>query len=145
MRLLIMMTFKFSLFILPLLLIIYSDNLYSECVEGKIKHIFKNEEIITNENYCYELNPMILLSTKSCTGVENCKNISLGQIELRVSERSLEIGSLGFKICDKFGGKPQIMEFWALAEWHSASRCIFDDGSFIDISTLAQKVKFLDY
>lgn len=119
-------------------------NLLAECIEGKIKHVFNNKEIITIENYCYSLNPMILMSSGACLGEKKCANIDLKTIDFKESERNTEVGSLGFKICEKHNGTPQIIDFWAANQWHSSSRCIFIDGSFIDNSSLAQKTNFLD-
>lgn len=124
--------------------VFFSHTAFSECIEGKIKHTLQNKEVITNESYCYDLESVMLLSSAPCVGDKICQNKDLEPISLKVSERSTESGSLGFKICDKYQGTPQIIEFWAANEWHSTSRCIFSDGSFIDNSTLAQKVKYLD-
>lgn len=139
------MIFKKFLFIsVSILSVIYSGVVFSECIEGKIKHTFQNQEVISNENYCYDLDSVMLLSSDPCPDDKTCKNKDLLSIDIKPSERSTEMGSLGFKICDKYEGTPQIIEFWAANKWHSASRCIFNDGSFIDNSSLAQKVNYLD-
>lgn len=139
------MKFKnFTILTVSLLSAIYSDIALSECIEGKIKHIFQNKEVITNENYCYELDSVMLMSSDSCADGKVCQNRELEEIKVKMDDSSGETGSLGFKICEKYKGTPQIMEFWAANEWHSSSRCIFDDKSFIDNSTLAQKVKYLE-
>ena len=116
----------------------------SECIEGKIKHTLKNKVILSNENYCYELESSTLLSSDPCPDEKICQNRELIPIKIKMSEVSNESGSPGFKICEKYNGIPQIIEFWATDEWHSTSRCIFSDGSFIDNSSLAQKVEYLD-
>ena len=127
-----------------LLSIIFVGNANSKCIEGKIKHTFQNKIILSNENYCYELESSMLFSSDPCPEEKICQNKELKPIEIKMSEVSNESGSLGFKICEKYNGIPQIIEFWATDEWHSTSRCIFSDGSFIDNSSLAQKVEYLD-
>ena len=139
------MTFlKYTFLSVSFLSVFYAHTAFSQCIEGKIKHTFQNKEVITNENYCYDLESVMLMSSDSCAEDKTCQNRDLGTVELTPSESSTESGSIGFKICDKYNGTPQIIDFWAVNEWHSSSRCIFSDGSFIDNSSLAQKVKYLD-
>jgi len=135
---------KFTIISISLLSAIGSELAFSECIEGKIKHTFQNKEVISNENYCYELDSVMLMSSDPCADGKICQNRELGTIELKMDDSASEMGSLGFKVCEKYKGIPQIIEFWAANEWHSSSRCIFDDKSFIDNSTLSQKVKYLD-
>lgn len=134
---------RFTILAVSILSVIASQSAFSECIEGKIKHTFQNKEVITNENYCYELDSVTLMSSNPCADGKICQNRELEPVTLKMDDSS-ETGSLGFKVCDKYNGTPQIMEFWAANEWHSSSRCIFSDGSFIDNSTIAQKVKYLD-
>lgn len=86
----------------------------------------------------------MLMSSKPCAANKKCQSINLEAINLKMSEMSSVTGSIGFKICEKYHGNPQIIEYWAENKWHSTSRCIFSDGSFIDNATIAQKVKYVD-
>lgn len=123
---------------------IVSFSLYADCIEGKIKYLYKSKEVIEIESYCYESQIKLLLSSKKCAHNKVCKNKNLGSIEVKMSEISGETGSLGFKICEKFNGTPQIIEYWGDNKWNPNSRCLFSDGSFIDNASLAQKVKYVD-
>lgn len=118
--------------------------LYATCIEGKIKFQHKGKEVINNESYCYDNSIKLLISSKPCGNKKICQSKNLGTIDLKMSEIAGETGSLGFKICEKFHGSPQIVEYWADNKWNPNSRCLFEDGSFIDNASLAQKVKYVD-
>lgn len=135
---------RLTLLTILILSAIHSKNAFAECIDGKIKYTHKNKEVISNESYCYDLDTEMLLSSKPCPQDKVCQNKDLGTIGIKMSETASETGSLGFKICEKYHGTPQIMEYWAADKWYPASRCIFSDGSFIDNATLAQKVNYLD-
>lgn len=117
---------------------------FSECIDGKTRHINQGKEVIANESYCYDSASRLFISSKPCAGNKVCQSKNLGTIEIKMSEMASSTGSLGFKICEKYHGTPQIMEYWADSKWNSTSRCIFSDGSFIDNATIAQKVKYVD-
>ncbi len=117
---------------------------HAGCIEGKIKYQHHGKEVINNEGYCYDNSIKFLISSKACEKNKVCQNKNLGTIELKMSEIAGETGSLGFKICEKFHGSPQIIEYWADNKWNPNSRCLFSDGSFIDNASLAQKVKYVD-
>lgn len=122
----------------------YAGSAFSECIDGKIKYTHQNKEVISNESYCYDMDSQMLLSSNPCREDKVCQNKDLGSIGIKMSETASETGSLGFKICEKYHGTPQIIEYWAADKWYPTSRCIFSDGSFIDNATLAQKVNYLD-
>lgn len=117
---------------------------FSECIDGKIKYIADKKEVIVNESYCYELSSKLFISSKACHGNKVCQSKNLGTIEIKMSEMTAATGPLGFKICEKFHGKPQQIEYLAQDKWTSVGRCLFSDGSFIDNATLAQKVNYVD-
>lgn len=135
---------RFTTFTVLFLSVINSASAFSKCIDGKIKHTFQNKEVISNESYCYELDSNTLISSNPCSGNNICQSKNLETIDLKMNEMASETGSLGFKICEKYHGTPQIMEFWAEDKWHSTSRCIFSDASFIDNATIAQKINYLD-
>ena len=139
-----MISLKIFVFTISILSLTTSSNAYSECIDGKIKHIFYNKEIISNENYCFELESDMLFSSDPCADGKICISKNFDPIEFKISEKNFETGSPGFKICEKYNGTPQIIEFWTGKKWQPSSRCIFSDGSFIDTSSLAEKTKFLD-
>ena len=139
-----MKSLKILLFSMSILSTIAPRNAFSECIEGKIKYILYNKEIISKENYCFELDLDMLFSSDPCADNKVCISKDLDPIEFKISEKNFETGSPGFKICEKYNGTPQIIEFWTGKKWQPSSRCIFSDGSFIDTSSLAEKTKFLD-
>lgn len=139
-----MMNERFKLLSVFILSAILEAHAFAECVDGKIKFIQDKKEVITNESYCYDIASKMLMSSKACAGNKVCQNKNLGTIEVKMSEMASATGSIGFKICEKYHGTPQIMEYWAQNKWNSTSRCIFNDGSFIDNATIAQKVKYVD-
>ena len=139
-----MMSLKIALNIVSILSAMTSAYASSECVEGKTRHILYNKEVITNENYCYDLESGMLFSSDPCASDKVCMSKDLDSIDFKLSSTNFEIGSPGFKICDKYNGKPQIMDFWADNQWRPSSHCIFTEGSFIDNSALSEKANFSD-
>lgn len=135
---------KVKKLIVLLLSIIIIIPLYANCVEGQIKFQYKGKEVINNESYCYDNSIKLLFSSKACSNKKICQNKNLGTLDLKLSEIAGETGSLGFKICENFQGTPQIVDYWGDNKWNPNSRCLFDDGSFIDNASLAQKVKYVD-
>lgn len=129
---------------IPLLSTIFSLPLSAGCLDGKIRYQHHGKEVVVNESYCYEQSLKLLTSNKSCGVNKVCQYKNLGTIELKMSEIAGETGSLGFKICEKYRGTPQVIEFLLDNKWVSSSRCLFSDGSFIDNASLAQKVKYVD-
>lgn len=119
-------------------------SVFAECIDGKVKYIQQNKEVINNESYCYDLASKLFISSKPCAHNKVCQSKNLGTIEIKMSEMAGVTGSLGFKICEKYHGTPQIMEYQVQTKWVQTSRCIFSDGSFIDNATIAQKVKYVD-
>jgi hypothetical protein len=134
-------TFKISALILSA---ISFGNVYSECLDGKIKYIERSKEVIKPESYCYDSDLNIFMSSKPCAQGKECQIMNLETIVVKTSEVAGVTGSLGFKICNKFHGTPQIIEYWAKGSWASTSRCLFSDGSFIDTASMAQKANYAE-
>lgn len=114
------------------------------CIDGKIRYIDGKEEKVVKESYCYDTILRKIYSSGRCKPNTKCMADFDKPIMMKVSEVSGETGSPGFKICEKVGGVPQIMEFWEGNQWVKTARCIFKDGSYIDNGTLATKVNYSD-
>ncbi|MBC7427809.1 MAG: hypothetical protein H7336_04295 [Bacteriovorax sp.] len=134
---------NFLKFAILFLSAIVMSSAYAECVDGKIKYQVKGKEVIHMESYCYDSDLQIFMSSRPCVK-KDCQSKNLGTIDVKISEIAGERGSLGFKICEKFHGTPQIIEYWGKNNWVQSSRCLFSDGSFIDTASLSQKVKYQD-
>lgn len=116
----------------------------SGCIDGKIKYLHDKKEIIQQERYCYDSVLHSILSVKKCADHKECLINMPGPFPMKLSEVQGEKGSVGFKICEKLKGVPQFIEFWDTEKWIKTSRCIFDDGFYIDIPALSLKVKYVD-
>ncbi len=110
------------------------------CIKGKIRFVEGKKEIIQNEDYCYESLPRKIYSSGKCKESFKCFAQMTKPIHLKKMDVAGQVGSPGFKICEKIGGVPQIMEFWDEEEWIKTSRCLFKDSSYVDIGTIASSV-----
>ena len=123
-------------------------NVYAEdksgCIEGKIKYLDGTKEILLKEKYCYDSYLRSISSFKKCPDNKVCTINLPGPFLIKHSDIQSEKGSPGFKICQKLNGIPQFIEFWDKQSWVKSSRCIFNDGSFVDIASLSLKVKYVD-
>lgn len=54
--------------------------------------------------------------------------------ELRLKN---EVGSPGFKACDKYTGTPVFVDVWFKEKWHQTALCLFNKGkSFVDTNEM---------
>jgi hypothetical protein len=116
----------------------------SGCMEGKLKYLDGKKEILLNEGYCYDSLLRSISSYKKCPNNKECTSNLPGPFSMKHKDVQAEQGSPGFKICEKLNGIPQFVEFWDKEAWIKTSRCIFNDGSFVDIASLSLKVKYVD-
>jgi hypothetical protein len=116
----------------------------SGCIEGKIKYLDGAKEIILKENYCFDSLLRTISSFKKCSNTKECTSNLAGPFLVKVKDIEGKNGSPGFKICAKLNGIPQFLEFWDNENWIKSSRCIFNDGSFVDIGSLTLKVKYVE-
>ena len=123
---------------------IVSSVLYAECIDGKLKYVEHGKEVIVNESYCFDLASKLFISSKPCAKNKTCQSKNLGTVEIKMSEMAGATGSLGAKICEKYNGTSQSLEYLAQDKWISTSRCLFVDGSFIDNASVAQKIRYVD-
>ena len=130
------------------LLFLISNSLFaiekSGCTEGKIKYLDRSSEIVSVESYCYDSLVRSISSMKKCSNNQECKSNLPGPFEFKLRAIQSPMGSPGFKICEKLNGVPQFIEYWDKFSWIKTSRCIFNDGSFIDIGALMLRVKYVE-
>lgn len=101
----------------------------SECIDGKIK--INNR--IQAERYCFDNILKTITSAKNCPDNKECFINNPGPYKLgkKITKENA---------CIKLNGAIQKIDYWDKEKWVSASRCLFNDGSFSDINTLFLKV-----
>ena len=114
------------------------------CIDGKIKYLDRTKEIVLQERYCYDSLLRSISSVKKCPDNKECTINLPGPFPLKLKDVQAEKGSPGFKVCEKLNGIPQFIEYWDGESWIKSSRCIFNDGSYMDIAALTLKVKYVD-
>lgn len=116
--------------------------------DGKIKYLDGKKEVIINESYCYDSVLKSISSVRKCADKNDIEKECLinmpGPFEMKLKDVQSEMGSIGFNICNKLNGTPQIIDYWDGSSWIKTSRCIFTDTSYMDISELSMKVKYVD-
>lgn len=115
-----------------------------DCINGKIRYIEGKNEKVIEENYCYDSLLRKIYSSGRCKPNTKCMADFDQPIPMKMSEVTGEKGSPGFKICEKVGGVPQIIDYWEGNKWVKTARCVFRDGSYIDNGSLATKVVYTD-
>lgn len=127
--------------------ILLISNLFAKesgCIDGKIRYLQDKKEIIQQDRYCYDSLLHSISSLKKCADQKECLINMPGPYPMHLKEVQGEKGSVGFKICEKLKGTPQFIEFWDSEKWNKTSRCLFEDGSYMDIPALSLKVKYVD-
>ena len=118
------------------------------CIEGQIKYLDGKKEVLLKEHYCFDSVLKSISSVRKCLDKDSTEKECLvnmpGPYEMKLKEIQTERGSIGFNICNKLKGTPQFIEFWDGTSWVKTSRCIFNDGSYMDIAALNLKVKYVD-
>ena len=114
------------------------------CIDGKIRYKEGSSVKEIKETYCYDTWLRKIFSSGRCKPNTKCmadfdKTIIMQEEELNVDKKIP-----GFIICAKASGTPQEIEFWNGEKWTKTARCIFSDGSYIDVGTLATKVVFAE-
>lgn len=107
----------------------------SGCIDGKIRYFDHAKEIVMQERYCYDSLLRSLSSTKKCLDNKECLSNLPGPFLIKIKDKKI--------ICEKLNGIPQLIEFWDKESWIKTSRCIFNDGSYIDIPALKLKIKLV--
>ncbi|MBC7540482.1 MAG: hypothetical protein H7281_16780 [Bacteriovorax sp.] len=116
----------------------------SGCIDGKIKYLDKIKEIVLQDRYCYDSLLRSISSVKKCAENKECTINLPGPFLLKHKDVQVKSGSPGFRVCDLLNGIPQFIEYWDGEFWIKSSRCIFNDGSYMDIAALTLKVKYVD-
>jgi len=101
---------------------------------GKIKIPSDSQNFrIENADYCYSLNPWMLLSQNCYPG--SCR--ALQYFEVSKSDSSSAFGTSGSRLCVYAGGQAQTIFFETEKGNQKFNRCYFpEDSSFVDLGTL---------
>lgn len=110
----------------------------SQCLQGQIKTRQFGQESLAPSSYCTNQDGTELIS-QSCTLKNPCRALAArGSLEKSEIQDS-PVGTLGFHLCTKLKAKPEIIEFKIKSgEWVKLDRCLFNDGSYIDVGSLME-------
>ncbi len=136
---------KFYVFILSFLFLSIAFSAEkSGCIDGKIRFLNRDKTEEIKERYCYDSVVKSISSVRKCGEHQEkeCLINMPGPFPMKMKDVQSEKGSVGFKVCENLKGKPQFIEYWDGESWIKTSRCIFEDGSYMDISALTLKVKY---
>ncbi len=114
--------------LITLLLLVTFQNSYGECLQGEIRYIYQKKEFKESSHYCFNATKTSLTS-KSCEQQECLKGLA------KVKFSYHGVGTPGFTLCQKYGGKPQILEFKVKDQWYALDRCQLKNG-YIDTGSL---------
>lgn len=112
------------------------------CREAEIKIIYDKRPILSKEMMCEKKlsNNLTYYMSPRCEKGD-CAVLKRKKSNLIIPNYIGNIGSPGFKLCEKLGGVPQIFEFKMDGrDWESTERCLFGED-FIEISFLTQTWK----
>ncbi len=114
------------------------------CFEGKIKIIDgkANKELV--DSYCYDSILRKIFSSGVCKKNLKCMASIEKPLEVKMAEVDGPLNMLAEKVCKKFSGVDQKIEYWDGDHWIATNRCVFKDGSYIDSPTLVTKIKVTD-
>lgn len=122
---------------LTLLLILFSKASFPaipaqlECVEGKIRFLYKKEMHEEAAAYCFSENRSYFLSKECRSG--KCVAMQKPLCKLPPISGKGGVGSPGFQLCHAAGGSAQVIEFFDGKAWLSMDRCFFaEDSSYVD-------------
>jgi hypothetical protein len=115
----------------------------NECFETKTKIIFDGKPEFEKISLCQKktTDKMIFIISKSCLN-DQCEILQRTKKKIIIKNYTSNIGSPGFKLCEKLDGVPQIFEFLDQAHrWQSTERCFFGKNDFVEISLLTREWK----
>jgi hypothetical protein len=119
---------------------IFSTLQASDCAQMKIRIIYNKKAVLSNEVLCKikTKDQMLFYLSKSCLE-DKCEILSRKKAPISIKDYYRNIGSPGFKLCNKLGGIPQIFEFSSGKNiWQSTERCLFGSSDFVEISLLSE-------
>ena len=132
---------NFLNFTLPLIVVTFfcsypADSSTSLLVQSSIRYLLngkmhaeKYQVICTNTKFTS-------LLSSNCLGSKKCLALNSWNDGLKLDTLYSKYGSPLFKLCQKMGGAPQMVEFEVNKNWHQTNRCLFKDKSFIDLGNL---------
>ena len=106
-----------------------------DCLNGRVRLRVFGKYKTYKSRYCTNAQRTTLISSACRT--KKCN--ALRKFPLVIDRDSLysEFGNPGFKLCQKLGGKAEILEFFFDKRWYKLDRCLFSsDGSYVDTGTL---------
>ena len=116
-----------------------SSSLYAaelKCQEYEIKYVFAKKIKKERKEYCVNFK-MGTLYSKNCQQAQ-CVPQTSNQIELKKGYKK-GIGTLGFHICHKLSGKPQIIKIQKPnKKWQTFDRCRLEKGTIDTVSLLVK-------
>ena len=110
----------------------------TSCLEGQIKTVTLGKAEIERAAYCTNTAGSELLS-QNCTRNTECEALRSKETLERKNLRMTAVGTPGFHLCTDLKGEGQIIEFTVSdKKWVKLDRCLFSDGSFIDVGSLLE-------
>lgn len=104
------------------------------CFNSKVKYNYFQKIILQIEIVCVGKRPQIIRSQNCMDGI--CQALKMVSSKMWRNKFRM-IGSPGFTRCKDIGGSPQIMSYISQkGEWVGTSRCLFEDKSFVNISSI---------
>ena len=118
----------------------------SGCIDGEIKIQGAPSEPKMVSHYCFDSILKSLTSTQKCFDKSSlqieCLNNSAGPFKLVLKDLKKESGPLAFSVCKKLNGTPQNIEYWNTKKWIKTERCLYSDGSYLDLNSLILKAEY---
>ncbi|WP_413578132.1 hypothetical protein ACLVWU_06275 [Bdellovibrio sp. HCB290] len=90
-------------------------------------------KVVKAQTYCFNEDRTELYS-KDCQS-RKCSAFNL-EIQVKMADLLNESSNPGFNLCRKLGGKPELLQFEASAEWFALDRFNFKDGAFVSTGEL---------
>lgn len=110
----------------------------THCLAGQIKTKFAGQANFEPASYCTNEDGTELLS-QSCKDKKNCQALSFKGTKDKAALHMTAQGTPGFHLCTELKGDAQVIELTLpTGSWVKLDRCLFNDGSFIDVGSLLE-------
>lgn len=107
------------------------------CRRWSIRHMEAAKSVASTESFCFEPAHGRLLSLSCRESPDTCSALANSRARpVPLEQVTGEIGNPFHKACHLIDGTPQTLEIRVGSEWIPASRCLMEDGSFVDLGTL---------
>lgn len=107
------------------------------CQSWSVRHTEAAKSVASTENFCFEPAQGRLLSLGCRESQRPCAALARARAHpVPLKRVTGEIGNPAHKACHLIDGTPQALEIRVGNEWVPASRCLLEDGSFVDLGTL---------